>query len=65
MADVRSVPMIGFPKTKMIELNKTSPEDYAHVSERYGDDVLGFLNVFHQLHCLVRTTTSLRKDEIF
>lgn len=61
MADKWSVPMIGFPETKMIDLNKTNPEDYAHVSERYGDDVLGFLNVFHQLHCLVRTTQSIRK----
>lgn len=58
IANVGSVPMIGFPETKMIDLNKTSPKSYAHVSERYGDSMLGFLNVFHQLHCLVRTTDS-------
>lgn len=47
--------MIGFPERKLISLNKTDSQKYAHVSARYGqDDMLGYLNVFHQLHCLVR-----------
>ena len=37
----------------MASLNKTPPEKFIHVAPQYGEGVLGFLNVFHQLHCLV------------
>lgn len=37
----------------MEDLNKTNPENFAHVDPQHGEGMLGFLNVFHQLHCLV------------
>lgn len=47
------VPNIRFPEEHMASLNKTPPEKFIHVAPQYGEGVLGFLNVFHQLHCLV------------
>lgn len=60
------MPTIHFPESKLPLLNKTPPSAYVHVSPKYlssssnpggdGDsseeEVLGFLDVFHQLHCL-------------
>ncbi|WDK18393.1 hypothetical protein CGRA01v4_09678 [Colletotrichum graminicola] len=46
------VPPIHFPENKLTALNKTPAENYEHVSEELGSGVKGFLNVFHQLHCL-------------
>ncbi|KAK3949208.1 hypothetical protein QBC32DRAFT_400402 [Pseudoneurospora amorphoporcata] len=46
------MPTIHFPQDKMAALNKTPASNYAHVSARYGGDMMGFLDVFHQLHCL-------------
>ncbi|OBR08531.1 Tat pathway signal sequence [Colletotrichum higginsianum IMI 349063] len=46
------VPPIHFPEDKLEALNKTPAENYEHVSKHLGGGVKGFLNVFHQLHCL-------------
>ncbi|KAK1973907.1 hypothetical protein LZ30DRAFT_609511 [Colletotrichum cereale] len=46
------VPPIHLPEDKLVALNKTPAENYEHVSEELGGGVKGFLNVFHQLHCL-------------
>ncbi|KAK1957582.1 hypothetical protein LY78DRAFT_707613 [Colletotrichum sublineola] len=51
-ADNEEVLPIHFPEDKLAALNKTPPERYEHVSENFGGGVKGFLNVFHQLHCL-------------
>lgn len=48
------VPMIQFPESKLPALNKTDATQYMHASQDYGGGVLGFLHVFHELHCLVR-----------
>nr|A0A142I736.1 RecName: Full=UstYa family oxidase phomYc'; AltName: Full=Phomopsin biosynthesis cluster protein Yc'a [Diaporthe leptostromiformis]AMR44288.1 DUF3328 protein [Diaporthe leptostromiformis] len=45
-------PYRGQPTPEIEEAWVRLWRDYAHVSTRYGDDMLGFLNVFHQLHCL-------------
>lgn len=59
MANMTLVPYVAFPEARLAELNKTSPGGYARVSPRYGDGMLGFLNVFHQLHCLVRNPITM------
>ncbi|KAL3304119.1 Tat pathway signal sequence [Colletotrichum asianum] len=46
------VPPIRFPEDKLAALNKSPPEKYERVSKELGGGVKGFLNVFHQLHCL-------------
>ncbi|TQN71031.1 Cyclochlorotine biosynthesis protein O [Colletotrichum shisoi] len=47
------LPPIHFPEDKLEALNKTPAENYEHVSKDLGGGgVKGFLNVFHQLHCL-------------
>ncbi|KAK8090451.1 hypothetical protein PG997_005412 [Apiospora hydei] len=43
------LPYIQFPEDKLQALNKTPAERYAHTKD---GGVQGFLNVFHQLHCL-------------
>jgi hypothetical protein len=48
-----TVPTIRFPENKLEALNKSPPSLYAHVAPEYGEGVMGFLDVFHQLHCLV------------
>lgn len=48
-----TVPSIRVPENKLEALNKTPPSLYAHVAPQYGEGVIGFLDVFHQLHCLV------------
>ncbi|PWI67688.1 hypothetical protein PCL_02609 [Purpureocillium lilacinum] len=50
--DLWRLPNIRFPEEHMASLNKTPPEKFIHVAPQYGEGVLGFLNVFHQLHCL-------------
>ena len=52
-ADNFQVPTIKFPESKLAALNKSPPSSYAHVAPEYGEGALGFLDVFHQLHCLV------------
>ncbi|KAJ0338089.1 hypothetical protein KNSL1_012597 [Colletotrichum chrysophilum] len=47
------LPPIRFPEDKLAALNKAPPEKYERVSKELGGGVKGFLNVFHQLHCLV------------
>ncbi|KXT07740.1 hypothetical protein AC579_4701 [Pseudocercospora musae] len=46
------VPRIQFPESKLSALNKTNSDLYAHAAPQYGGGVLGFINVFHELHCL-------------
>lgn len=46
------VPPIRFPEDKLPALNKAPPEKYERVPKELGGGVKGFLNVFHQLHCL-------------
>ncbi|KAK3400717.1 hypothetical protein B0T20DRAFT_494689 [Sordaria brevicollis] len=46
------MPTIHFPESAMPLLNKTPASNYAHVSSQYGGGMLGFFDVFHQLHCL-------------
>ncbi|KAF7186778.1 Cyclochlorotine biosynthesis protein O, partial [Pseudocercospora fuligena] len=46
------VPRIQFPESKLSALNKTNIDLYAHAAPQYGGGVLGFINVFHELHCL-------------
>ncbi|TDZ54060.1 Cyclochlorotine biosynthesis protein O [Colletotrichum trifolii] len=46
------VPPIRFPEDKLPALNKMPADKYEHVPESLGGGVKGFLNVFHQLHCL-------------
>ncbi|KAH8912447.1 hypothetical protein BR93DRAFT_78799 [Coniochaeta sp. PMI_546] len=45
-------PMVQLPENMMGALNKTPAHEYAHANAKYGGEVLGFLDVFHQLHCL-------------
>ncbi|KAJ0267537.1 hypothetical protein COL940_014274 [Colletotrichum noveboracense] len=45
-------PPIRFPEDKLAALNKVPPEKYERVPKELGGGVKGFLNVFHQLHCL-------------
>ncbi|KAJ0312899.1 hypothetical protein Brms1b_007605 [Colletotrichum noveboracense] len=40
------------PYYKLAALNKVPPEKYERVPKELGGGVKGFLNVFHQLHCL-------------
>ncbi|KAI8312776.1 Cyclochlorotine biosynthesis protein O [Colletotrichum sp. SAR11_240] len=40
------------PYYKLAVLNKAPPEKYEHIPKELGGGVKGFLNVFHQLHCL-------------
>lgn len=46
------MPTIHFPESAMPLLNKTPASNWAHVSDKYGGGMLGFFDVFHQLHCL-------------
>ncbi|KAI4863017.1 hypothetical protein F4820DRAFT_471924 [Hypoxylon rubiginosum] len=46
------LPTIHFPEEHMVALNKSPPASYVHVADEYGGGMLGFLDVFHQLHCL-------------
>ncbi|KAF2218102.1 hypothetical protein CERZMDRAFT_108644 [Cercospora zeae-maydis SCOH1-5] len=46
------VPRIQFPSSKLSALNKTDSDTYALAAAQYGGGVLGYLNVFHELHCL-------------
>ncbi|KAH0422891.1 hypothetical protein CcaCcLH18_12543 [Colletotrichum camelliae] len=46
------VPPIRFPEDKLAALSKAPAEKYEHVPQELGGGVKGFLNVFHQLHCL-------------
>jgi Mycotoxin biosynthesis protein UstYa len=48
-----AVPIIRLPENKLVALDKSPPSLYAHVAPEYGEGVMGFLDVFHQLHCLV------------
>ena len=56
-----AVPMIRFPDEGMEALNKTPAENWVHVDPKYGEGVLGWLNVFHQLHCLVGEVRDIRQ----
>lgn len=63
------VPPIRFPEDKLPALNKAPPEKYERVPKELGGGVKGFLNVFHQLHCLVSkalfvTSKQARPDNI-
>ncbi|KAJ9143375.1 Tat pathway signal sequence [Pleurostoma richardsiae] len=57
------LPTIHFPEERMVALNKTPAQNYAHVSAEYGGGMLGFLNVFHQLHCLNLVRQYTYRDE--
>ncbi|KAK3349067.1 hypothetical protein B0T25DRAFT_623934 [Lasiosphaeria hispida] len=57
------VPTIHLPETKLAALNKTPASDYTHVSPEYGGGVMGFLDVFHQLHCLNLVRQYTYRDE--
>ncbi|KAK3935488.1 hypothetical protein QBC46DRAFT_397389 [Diplogelasinospora grovesii] len=46
------LPTIHFAEEKMVALNKTPADLYAKVAPKYGGDMMGFFDVFHQLHCL-------------
>ncbi|KAK2058041.1 hypothetical protein LY76DRAFT_616784 [Colletotrichum caudatum] len=54
---------IRFPEDKLALLNKTPPERYEHVPESLGGGVKGFVNVFHQLHCLSFIRQYTYRDE--
>lgn len=49
-----TVPTIRFPEDKLEALHKSPASLYTHVASEYGEGAMGFLDVFHQLHCLVR-----------
>ena len=48
------VPRIDFPASKLDLLNKTPADSFVHSNPEEEERVVGFLDVFHQLHCLVR-----------
>ena len=48
-----TVPTIRFPEDKLEALHKSPASLYTHVAPEYGEGAMGFLDVFHQLHCLV------------
>jgi hypothetical protein len=54
-ADHRSnlVPPISIPRERLKTLQKGPETDYVHVSTEFGGEVMGYLDIFHQLHCLV------------
>lgn len=54
-----TVPYVQFPEDKLPLLNKTPAERYAHTED---GGVQGFLNIFHQLHCLVSVFLPLSLD---
>ena len=50
---ITTVPTIRFPENKLEALHKSPASLYTHVAPEYGEGAMGFLDVFHQLHCLV------------
>lgn len=55
LTTMSSVPRSQFPESKLSALNKTNAGLYTHAAPQYGGGVLGYLHVFHELHCLVCT----------
>lgn len=45
---------IEVPLDKLAGLNRTDADHIKHVPEKVGTGYVGILEVFHQLHCLVR-----------
>ncbi|KNG86942.1 hypothetical protein ANOM_004193 [Aspergillus nomiae NRRL 13137] len=45
-------PGINIPETKLPLLNKSSTVNWLRTPEDKGDGYIGYLEVFHQLHCL-------------
>lgn len=52
LTTMSSVPRSQFPESKLSALNKTNAGLYTHAAPQYGGGVLGYLHVFHELHCL-------------
>ena len=47
------VPPISIPGEQLRTLLKGPESDYVHISAEFGGAVMGYLDIFHQLHCLL------------
>ena len=55
-----AVPTIHFPEKKMSLLDKMPTEQYTRTGQQHDGDMLGSLNVFHLLHCVVGDATIIQ-----
>lgn len=55
LANLVSVELINIPVEKLSLLNKSVTGPWRHLPKSQGGGVAGFIEVFHQLHCLVST----------
>jgi hypothetical protein len=52
---------VGIPDDKLVLLNKSRDVDWHRVEPELGGGVEGFFEGFHQIHCLVRMSSMLKK----